>query len=94
MMRRLFASLRLRLWRLVFLALIPALGLMVYTAYEQGQHPAKEVQDQALRVAQPLSSDQERLIEGTRYLLAAVARVPEIRNSDATDCHAFLSSLL
>jgi signal transduction histidine kinase len=94
MIRELFASLRLRLWLLVFLAFMPALGLMFYTAAEQGQHAAKEVQDQALRMAQLISSDQERRIDGTRYLLMTLAHVPDVRDGDAAECHSFLSTLL
>jgi signal transduction histidine kinase len=94
MMRGLFASLRLRLWLLVFLALIPALGMMFYTASEHGQHTAREVQDQALRLAQLVSSDQERRIEGARHLLVVMAHVPDVRERAATECQTFLSTLL
>jgi signal transduction histidine kinase len=94
MIRELFASLRLRLWLLVFLAFIPALGLILYTAAEQSRRAAKEVQDQALRLAQLVSSDQERRIDGTRYLLVALAHVSEVRDGDADECHRFLSGLL
>jgi signal transduction histidine kinase len=94
MIRELLASLRLRLWLLVFLALIPALGLILYTAAEQRRHAVMAVQDQALRMAQLVSGDQERLIHGTRYLLVALAHVPNIRGGDAAECHRFLSALL
>ena len=59
---------------------MPALGLMFYTAVEQRQHAVKEVKDQALRMAQIVSSDQERRIDGTRYLLMALAHVPDVRD--------------
>jgi len=94
MIRELLASLRLRLWLLVLLAFMPALGLMLYTAAEQRQHAVKEVRDQALRMAQIVSSDQERRIDGTRYLLMALAHVPDVRAGDAAECERFLSALL
>jgi signal transduction histidine kinase len=94
MMRKLFASFRLRLWLLMFLALIPAFALIAYTAAEQRRHAAKEVRDQALRVAQLVSSDHERLIDGTRYLLSALAHVPDVREGGPATCQRFLSSLL
>jgi signal transduction histidine kinase len=94
MIRERLASLRLRLWLLVLLAFMPALGLMFYTAAEQRQHAVKEVKDQALRMAQIVSSDQERRIDGTRYLLVALAHVPDVRDGDADECHSFLSALL
>jgi signal transduction histidine kinase len=94
MIRELLASLRLRLWLLVVFALIPALILMVYTAAEQRRRAVIDVQDQALRLAQLVSGDQERRIDGTRYLLMALAHVPNVRDGDAAECHGFLSALL
>jgi signal transduction histidine kinase len=94
MIRERLASLRLRLWLLVLLAFMPALGLMFYTAAEQRQRAVKEVKDQALRMAQIASSDQERRIDGTRYLLVALAHVPNVRDGDAAECARFLSTLL
>jgi signal transduction histidine kinase len=94
MRRDRLASLRLRLWLLVLLAFMPALGLMFYTAAEQRQHALKEVKSQALRMAQIVSSDQERRIDGTRYLLMALAHVPDVRDGDAAECERFLSALL
>ena len=94
MIRERLASLRLRLWLLVLLALMPALGLMFYTAAEQRRRAVKEVKDQALRMAQIVSSDQERRIDGTRHLLMALAHVPDVRDGDAAECERFLSTLL
>src|SRR5919108_4115547 len=94
MIRERLASLRLRLWLLVLLAFMPAVGLMFYTAAEQRQHAVKEVKDQALRMAQIASSDQERRIDGTRYLLTALAHVPDVRDGDAAECDSFLAALL
>ena len=94
MKREFFASLRLRLWLLVAIALIPALGLMFYSAAERRRQAVKEVRDQAFRVAQLISSDQERRIDGTHYLLVALAHVPDVRDGDAAECERFLASLL
>lgn len=94
MMRELFASLRLRLWLLVALALIPALGLMFSSAAERRRQAVKEVRDQAFRVAQLISSDQERRIDGTHYLLVALAHVPDVRDGNTAECERFLASLL
>jgi signal transduction histidine kinase len=94
MMRELLASLRLRLWLLVFLAFMPALGLIFYTAAEQSRRATQEVRDQALRMAQLVSSDQERRIDGTRYLLMALAHVPDMRDGKADTCQKFLSTFL
>jgi len=94
MRREWFASLRLRLWLLVALALIPVLILMFFIAAEQRRRAVRDVQDQALRMAQIISSDQERLIEGTRYLLSVLAHVPDVRDHSPAACQQFLASLL
>jgi signal transduction histidine kinase len=94
MRRELFASLRLRLGLLVALALIPTLVLMLYSAAERRRHAARDAQAQALRVAQIVSSDFERHIEGTRHLLVALAHVPNVRDHGPAECQRFLSSLL
>jgi signal transduction histidine kinase len=94
MIRDRLASLRLRLWLLVFLALIPALLLMIYTAVEQRRRAVRNVQGQALRMVQIVSSDQERLIEATRHLLSVLAHVPDVRDRGPDACSQFLSSLL
>jgi signal transduction histidine kinase len=94
MIRKRWASLRLRLWLLVLLAIIPALILMLYTAAEQRHHAVRDVQDQALRMVQIVSSDHERLIEGTRHLLSVLAHVPDVRDRGLDTCSQFLSRLL
>src|SRR5262245_8603423 len=94
MIRECLASLRLRLWLLVLLAFMPALGLMFYTAAQQPQHAIKQINDHALLLAQTASSDQERRIDGTRYLLIPLAHVPDVRDGDAPACERFLSTLL
>jgi signal transduction histidine kinase len=78
----------------VFLALIPILILMFYTAAEQRHRAVRDVQEQALRMAQIVSSDQERLIDGMRHLLSVLAHVPDVRDRGREACQRFLSNLL
>jgi signal transduction histidine kinase len=94
MTRLSFASLRIQFWLLIGLTLMPALGLMLYTASEQRRRAAVEVQDQALRLAQLASGDQERLIESTRQFLALLTQIPEVYAGDSQVCGAFLADLL
>ena len=94
MIRERLASLRLRLWLLVFLALIPVLILMIYTAAEQRRRAVRDVQEQALRMVQIVASDHERLVAGTRHLLSVLAHVPDVRDRGSDVCSQFLSSLL
>jgi len=92
--RAFFSSLRVRLLALVLLAVVPALGLVLYSAWEQRQQTAKEVTDQALRLARLASIDQERLIDNARHFLAGLARLPKMQERDEAWCSEFFSRLL
>jgi hypothetical protein len=59
-MRRFFASLRFRLILLVFLAVLPALGLILYSGLEHRRLAAVEAQKHALELAQLVSFYQDR----------------------------------
>jgi signal transduction histidine kinase len=95
MMGRLaFSSLRARLLVLVCLAVIPALGLILYTAAEQRQLAAEDAQADAQYVAQLIAADQERLIAETRQLLLTLAHLPAIQTDDFSACSALFAKLL
>ncbi|MBI4489190.1 MAG: hypothetical protein HY694_08905, partial [Deltaproteobacteria bacterium] len=89
-----FSSLRARLMLLVLLAVIPALGLVLYTAAEQRRSAAVEAQEGALRLARLASSDQEQFIEGARQLLVSLAQLPHVRQRDSGACDALFANLL
>ena len=88
-----FASLRSRLIALVFLAVLPALGLILFTASEERRAAAAEVQDDALRIARLASSAQERLIEGARQLLIMMAHLPAVSEDDPNEATRLLASV-
>jgi signal transduction histidine kinase len=94
MRQPLFSSLRARLFGLVFLAIIPALGLILYTAAEQRRIAATEAQANAQWVAQLVAADQERLIAETRQLLLTLAHLPEVRREDSSACSSLFAKLL
>ena len=87
-------SLRVRLIQLVLLALLPALGLIIYGAREQRQAAAAVAKNEALRLARILAASHQRLVDSTGHLLVALARIPEIRNRERAGCSALLSDLM
>ena len=93
-MTRLFrSSLRSRLLLLVLLALLPALALILVTAWEQRQLAAVDAQESALRLSRLAASNQERLIEGARSLLIGLAQVPAAQPGKAGPCGPLLADL-
>jgi signal transduction histidine kinase len=89
-----FSSLRARLLLLVLLAVIPALGLTLYTNLEERQLRKAQVQEHAMRLSRLVSADHERLIEDARKLLAALSRLPGVREGTRAACDALFADLL
>ncbi len=89
-----FSSLRVRLLLLVLLAVIPALGLIIYTGLEQRRQAAVHAQENALRVLHQSMMQQDLLIAGARQLLVTLAHLPQVRKLDSQGCSAILAELL
>jgi len=88
------SSLRVRLLLLVLLALIPARGLGIYTAWEMRQDARAEALQDAMRLARVASAAGARLIEGTHQILVVLARLPEVRSQRAAACSTLFTDLL
>lgn len=93
-MSHLFSSLRFRLLLLVLLAVIPALGLILYSGLERRHEAALDAQGEALRLVRHASLDQERMIQGAVQLLTAIAQLPAIRERNKSEVPEFLHRLL
>lgn len=93
-MVRFFASLRFRLIVLVLLALVPSLGLVLYTASEQRRLAADRAQEHALQIARDAARSQQDLIESTHQFISVLAQLPALRDLDPDVCSAFLGELL
>jgi signal transduction histidine kinase len=89
-----FDSLRFRLLMLVLIAIIPSLGLTVYTGFEQRRAAALEAQANALWLVRITATDQDRLIADARQLLSVLAHLPNVRNCNPATFNAFLAGLL
>ncbi len=88
------SSLRARLMLLVVLAVLPALGLVLYSSRIQQRLEHRAAQEDTLRLARLAASNQDRLVEGARQLLTAFLQVPEIRIGNPGACSALLAHLL
>lgn len=93
-MHRFFFSLRFRLILLVLFAVIPALGLILYTGIEERRIAAAQAKEDALRLARLVSSSQSQLIEGARHFLYTLAQLSQVRNCEPAPCCSLFASLL
>src|SRR3990172_1311392 len=89
-----FSSLRIRLLLLVLLAVIPALGLILYTGLEQRRQAAVQARENALRVLHQSMMQQDLLIAGVRQLLVTLAHLPQVHKLDSQGCSAIVAELL
>jgi len=88
------SSLRFRLLLLVLLAVVPALGLTLYSYTELRRLTAADVREEALRLTRIAANDQEDTIKDTRQLLFALTQLPQVRSTKSAACSEFFARLL
>ncbi|HXG19041.1 MAG TPA: cache domain-containing protein [Methylomirabilota bacterium] len=86
--------LRTRLFLLVVLAVLPALGVILFNDLEQRRFAAHQAQEDALQLAQLAAAEQAQLIQGAHQLLSALAQLPAVREGDAKSCAELFAKLL
>ncbi|MGE5311441.1 MAG: ATP-binding protein [Nitrospirota bacterium] len=94
MSRSPFSSLRVRLIILVLIAVVPALGLMLYNAAEQERLDAAEVQKYLSRLATLYAREERQLLEGSRQVLITLAAFLVLHHDDPRACSAFFEDLI
>jgi diguanylate cyclase (GGDEF)-like protein len=85
--------LRYRLLLLVLLVVLPALALILSTAWEQRRQAADDAKADALRLARVASSQHERLIEGARSLLIGLAQLSDVQMHNSRACSALFAEV-
>jgi signal transduction histidine kinase len=89
-----FSSLRVRLLGIVLLAVIPALGFVIYTSLEHQHLVKKNVEEELLHVVQDMVRFHGQLLRQTNHLLFLLAEFPEVRQARYQECTALFSDLL
>jgi hypothetical protein len=72
-------SLQLRLYTLVLLALLPALAIQVYGSVVAYREREAEVRAEALRLAQYVAGELDRIIAGHKGVMVAMGELPALR---------------
>ncbi len=87
-------SVRARLLLIVLLTVLPAFAFIAYDTKEEYRRETRAVLDQALLLAQLVSSQHDDLIAGARQLLVALAQLPQVRGGDRVACSRLFADLL
>jgi PAS domain S-box-containing protein len=82
-----------RLFLLVAIAVLPAIAIEAYTQYDLRRTREAELRESALRQTRLVSAEFDRIIEGARQLLIALAHVPAARRGDAAECNAVFEAV-
>jgi hypothetical protein len=82
----------MRLLGLVVLVIVPWLALVLYTQTDERRVAVANVDRDAMRVLELVTSHQEAQIDTARQLLTALARLPQLRTPDT--CNALLKEML
>jgi signal transduction histidine kinase len=86
-------SLRSRAVGLVLLAVLPLLGLILYSYFDQRDKVIHEVQRDGLVAVRNLAAEQETIFNNTRNLLITLARLPEVQRRDREACNLLFAEL-
>jgi len=93
-MRRASIGLRTRLLLLVLAAVIPAFGLIGYTAIAQRQEAAQNAEKDAMNLVRLAARGQDQLVASTHQLLMSLAQLPAVRAPGTGSCDRVLADLL
>ena len=87
-------SLRGRLMLMVFLAIVPALVVVVYSTVVQRRLGFEMASNETLQVVRLAGAEHDRLIDNARQLLLTLAQLREVRARDAESCQTLFDDLL
>jgi PAS domain S-box-containing protein len=82
-----------RICLLVLLAVAPAIGLQLYKDLEQRREGEAQIHEEALRLNRFAAGELDKILEGARAFLLAVAAHPAVRARDAPGCAAYLAGM-
>ena len=86
-------SITARLLALGGFTLLPLIGIEAYNEFELRAAREAEVKRQVVQRAQGVATDQQRIIDGLRDVLATLVELREIRSENAGDCVRLFSSI-
>lgn len=89
-----FPSLQAKMLMLIFIALIPSLGLLLYSTNLHRADLITETKDKIIDVSHSAANNLEKIAEGSRYLLTALANSPSVQNLDSSASNMLFADIL
>lgn len=89
-----FSRLRVRLLSLVLLAVLPALGLVIYTAIDQRRMSKADAIATALRIVRTAAATQKQQIDTSKQLLTTLSLLRDVRPERPEDAETLFKNLV
>lgn len=89
-----FYSLRNQLIFLALLALMPAVGLTVYSGIDFRRHEIQRAKEEVLSLARFLAKKHQRNIDSACQLLFTLSQLPQVRQGDPAACSTIFARLV
>jgi signal transduction histidine kinase len=79
-------SIRGKLLFLIFTAVLPALGIILFSGLKHRDNSIISIKQDTLHLVHSLVAQQEQLAASTKQMLRMLAQLPEVQNMDAKSC--------
>ena len=87
-------SIRINLYVIVILAIIPALAIILYSGLEQRQRSIENAKNKLLLLTQTMAGAQQEFTRSVRQMLTTLSLMPEIQRLDRQICKEIFISVL
>src|ERR1700758_3582402 len=84
-------SLTVRLFLLVTIAVLPALGIQAYNEYDLRRSREADIRDRVVKITKQFGEEMGERRGGARQLLIAMAQLPPVKTKSAEACSALLA---
>ena len=85
-------SLTARMFLLVFIGVLPAIGIQAYNEYDLRAARTQDIKQQVIQITKQFGEEMGELREGARQLLVALGQLPSVKRQQASACDALLST--
>jgi len=85
-------SLTARMFLLVFIAVLPALGIQAYNEYDLRAARAEDIRQRVVQITKQFGEEMGELREGARQLLVALGQLPAVKRQQAEACDGIFAA--
>src|SRR5579862_6476607 len=85
-------SLTARMFLLVFIGVLPAIGIQAYNEYDLRAARSQDIKQQVIQITKQFGEEMGELREGARQLLVALGQLPAVKHHQDEACNVLFAS--